>query len=206
MEHIKIAFTYTIKYIFMLCTGMGLMGLPIDLFTYFTCVDCEAGWQNFELTFTLIRVGFYCALFFGIIHGIMSVAMMPRGQIPSLTIRGNDMKMTDIQKLLSKFSNAAIRHHEYSLSNSAAANRAAREMAIAYRELTKLGPQAREKLLELIESDDPRISINAACYSLKFNPEKSLAALETLKKQPGTIGFEAEQAIMRWEEGNWNVG
>jgi hypothetical protein len=110
------------------------------------------------------------------------------------------------QKLLSRFSKAAIRHHEYSLSNSAAANRAAREMATIYSELSKLGSQAREKLLELVEDDDPRISINAACYSLKFNPEKSLAALRKLKTQPGIIGFEAEQAIMRWEEGNWDVG
>ena len=78
MEHIKIAFTYTIKYLFIFSIGFTIMGLPIDLYNYFTCVDCELVWQNFELTFTLIRVGFYGALFFGIIHGIMNFAMMPR--------------------------------------------------------------------------------------------------------------------------------
>ena len=45
----------------------------------------------------------------------------------------------------------------------------------------------------------------AAVYSLKYDPSKSLKALRNMVKEDGIIGFQAEQAIKRWEEGTWKI-
>jgi hypothetical protein len=75
MEHLKIVLSYTIFYSFVFCIGLTVMFLAVDLLTYLTCVDCDFGWQTFELTFKGIRVGFYAGFGIGITAGIVTFAM-----------------------------------------------------------------------------------------------------------------------------------
>ena len=115
------------------------------------------------------------------------------------------MEDSKIQELLDKFIQAAKKHQDSSLVDWRTANAEAKKLQQVFLELTHGGQVAREALLRLVDSEECAVSLMAAVYSLKYNPVKSLAALKKLEKQPGFIGFQAEQAIKRWEEGSWQL-
>lgn len=71
--------------------------------------------------------------------------------------------------------------------------------------IAKVGEEARNALLSLTDGEDIAVAAMVAVYSLKHNPERSLATLRRIAKESGIIGFEAEQAIQRWENGDWQI-
>ena len=115
------------------------------------------------------------------------------------------MEDDKIQELIDKFIQAAKKHQDSSLANWRMANLEAKKLQQIFLELIVGGQMAREALLKLVDSEESGVSLMAAVYSLKYNPEKSLKTLKTLEKRPGFIGFQAEQAIKRWEEGSWQL-
>jgi hypothetical protein len=111
-----------------------------------------------------------------------------------------------IPELASRFARAAASYHEHNDQGDwRGANREAAKAARAFRQLIKHEIPGREALLALLLSDDTSVALMAAAFSLKYNPERSLAALEALSHHPGLIGFEADQAIQRWNEGSWHL-
>lgn len=112
---------------------------------------------------------------------------------------------TRISKLLTVFIDSAIKHQTLSLVEWKSANKEARKLQKIFLELKSLGQPGREALLGLVSHKDLSVSLMAAVCSLKYNPDKSLKALRRLVKEHGFIGFQAEQAIKRWEEGTWNI-
>lgn len=112
---------------------------------------------------------------------------------------------TRISKLLAAFIDSAIKHQTLSLVEWKSANKEARKLQKIFLELKSLGQPGREALLGLVSHKDLSVSLMAAVFSLKYNPDKSLKALRKLVKEHGFIGFQAEQAIKRWEEGTWNI-
>jgi hypothetical protein len=110
-----------------------------------------------------------------------------------------------IPQLVESFINAAIKHQVLSLKDWKTANREAKELQRIFLELKSIGRPGREALLALVKSEKPSVALMASVYSLKYDTKKSMKTLKSLAKEADFIGFQAEQAIKRWEEGTWNI-
>lgn len=111
-----------------------------------------------------------------------------------------------IQKLLAIFSSAAKKHYDAQLAcDPKTANKQVKKFYGAFLELIKFGEEGRQALLTLTDVDDLAVAAMAATYSLKYDTKKALSVLEKIAKEPGFIGFAAQQAIKRWNEGTWKL-
>ena len=111
-----------------------------------------------------------------------------------------------IEVLVEKFIRAAKNHYVASLAGDwIIANREAKTIRKTIKKIKDLGENAREALLVQTESKDLAVSAMAAVYSLNYAPEESISVLTRIAKEPGLIGFEADQALQRWKEGEWNL-
>jgi hypothetical protein len=116
------------------------------------------------------------------------------------------MTERDIDKTVNDFVQAAKKHYAATMmGDPETTNRYARKLHGIFQKIVALGNDARDKLLAKTDDDDAAVAAMAAVYSLKYNTEKSLAALKRIASDPGIIGFEAQQAIKRWEEGAWQL-
>jgi hypothetical protein len=108
--------------------------------------------------------------------------------------------------LIDKFSSSTNAHHEaISKGDWRTANKHAKQINKVFLEIVKIGEEARNALLTLTDDDNVAIAAMAAVYSLKYDTDKSLATLRCIAKESGLIGFEAEQAIQRWVNGEWHI-
>jgi hypothetical protein len=106
--------------------------------------------------------------------------------------------------LLRRFSVAAAAHHKaLEALDEARANAQIRIVAGLYETLLREGTIGRERLLVLV--DDPTLAVAgmAAVYLLHLYPDRCLAALRRVAGEPGLLGFRAQVAVERWEEGDW---
>lgn len=111
-----------------------------------------------------------------------------------------------INYLIDEFVHAAEEHYRATLAgNSKKTNAQAKRIHKIFQEIIKFGHDGRMALLVQIHNENAAVAIMAATYSLKFSSEESLAILRRISQQPGWLGFGAEQAIKRWEEGNWHL-
>jgi hypothetical protein len=111
-----------------------------------------------------------------------------------------------IEELMEKFTQAAKSHYRASLSGDwRTANKEAATIRKTIKGLISLGETAREALLAQTDSIDLSVCAMAAVYSLKYAPEKSISVLTSIAQEPGLIGFEAQQALQRWKEGEWSL-
>jgi hypothetical protein len=84
-------------------------------------------------------------------------------------------------------------------------NRWVKKQVAAFKRITELGIPARDALLELLDDENLVIAKSAAVFSLEFAPERSILVLERISREPGFLGFEARQALARWQEGSWQL-
>jgi hypothetical protein len=111
-----------------------------------------------------------------------------------------------VEELIEEFTQAAKSHYVASLAGDwRTANKEVAKIRKTIKRLRSLGENARVALLAQTDSQDLSVSSMAAVYSLKYAPEKSISVLTRIAKEPGLIGFEAEQALQRWKEGEWNL-
>ena len=116
------------------------------------------------------------------------------------------MNEEKVEELIEKFSQAAKSHYVVSVAGDwRTANRNAAIIRKTVKSLNNLGENARKALLAQTDNQDLSVSAMAAVYSLKYAPEKSVYTLTKIAKETGLIGFEAEQALQRWEEGEWKL-
>jgi hypothetical protein len=114
------------------------------------------------------------------------------------------MKEQSIEKLIERFTTAAKKHFTASLAGDwRSANKEAKVIRKTARQIFDLGEDARKALLAQTDNEDLYVSALAAVYSLKFSPDKSISILTKISKEPGLVGFEAKQALLRWEQGEW---
>lgn len=112
-------------------------------------------------------------------------------------------KMTDA---VSSFADAAKKHYEYTIEGDARKiNRQAKRLRDSFRKIQDLGDEARDLLLVEMDNSDYSIAVNAAAYSLKYSTIRAQDVLVALSKTPGIVGFQAEQVLERWKEGNWQL-
>ncbi|NJM39409.1 MAG: hypothetical protein HC853_00885 [Anaerolineae bacterium] len=111
-----------------------------------------------------------------------------------------------LQEHLDDFQTAVIGQREALLKGDwRTGNPLAKKYDAAFRKIIEYGEEGRNALLALTEHPNVSVAEMAAVYSLKYNPEQCLNVLRRLSSEPGLIGFGAQQAIQRWEEGSWQL-
>lgn len=116
------------------------------------------------------------------------------------------MENFKIKSLIDSFSRAAKNQYLASINGDwKTANKEISTLRQVFNKICKINEPARKKLLTLTESDDLAVASMAAFYSLKYDPDKSISILKKIAEEPGLIGFQATQAIQRWNEGKWDL-
>ncbi len=111
-----------------------------------------------------------------------------------------------VEELIIKFTKAAKSHYEASLAgNWRTANKEAANIRKTIMLLRNLGENGKKALLAQTDNQDLPVAAMAASFSLKYATEKSISVLSRIAKEPGLVGFEAEQALHRWNEGEWHL-
>ena len=81
------------------------------------------------------------------------------------------------------------------------ANSRYRTMTKTYLELKSRGPAAQKEVLSLFDHADGYVRLNAAAYSLDFDPRGALRVLEVIDKmETGLLGFTAGMAVKEWNK------
>lgn len=113
---------------------------------------------------------------------------------------------SDISRLVAMFAEAAHNHHEALMEgNSEKANKQAKRVADVFQAIVANGDVARQALLQLTKSDDKAVASSAATFSLKYATGEAVAVLKQIAQRTDLLGFRAEQALKRWEEGTWQL-
>ena len=116
------------------------------------------------------------------------------------------VKNKDVQKLINDFSFYVIKQNEMIREgNWKEGNKYAKKYIKCYEEIKKLGEDAKRKMLILLEHENDSVKTMAATFLLRTYTDKALQILNQISKRKDIIGFEAKQAIERWEEGTWNL-
>ena len=112
-----------------------------------------------------------------------------------------------LNRLLQRFA-VAVKAHNQALEeiDEEEANAHAHVIAGLHAAIIREGSAGQEGLLNLVDDKSPVVAGMAAVFSLRYNPERSLATLRLIAKQPGLLGFRASVAIERWEAGELDVG
>jgi hypothetical protein len=114
------------------------------------------------------------------------------------------MQDDKLQRLLSRFSAAAVAHHEaLEDMDEVRANTHARMIAGLYDALQSEGESGQAGLLVLLDNDSPVVAGMAAVYSMNANPALCMTVLRRVANEPGLLGFRASIAVERWEAGTW---
>ncbi|GFO64706.1 hypothetical protein M1B72_15490 [Geomonas paludis] len=112
------------------------------------------------------------------------------------------LQQEKVTKLVGWFAKAAVRHAE--ALEVMAEDLAAAEVADLtryYRALQREGGVA--ELLCLLEDPNPVVAGMVAVYAMREAPERCVATLTVIAREPGLIGFRAQTALERWESGEW---
>lgn len=109
-----------------------------------------------------------------------------------------------LERLLSRFATAATVHQSaLEAMDEERANVHARMIAALHKTLLREGQQGVQGLMDLVDSNTPVVAGMAAVYTIHLNPERCLATLRRVAKEPGLLGFRASVAIERWKSGEW---
>ncbi|WP_224983066.1 hypothetical protein [Geomonas agri] len=107
-----------------------------------------------------------------------------------------------VTKLVGWFAKAALRHAE--ALEAMAEDLAAAEVADLNRYYHALQREGGvPDLLRLLEDPDPVIAGMVAVYAMREAPERCVARLSVIAREPGLMGFRAQTALERWESGEW---
>ncbi len=112
-----------------------------------------------------------------------------------------DEKLT---RLLQRFAATATAHFQaMEEMNEERANTCARMIAGLHRSIIDTGESGKQALLDLVDDKDPVVSGMAAVYSINYDSKRCLSTLRRVALEPGLLGFRAQIAIERWENGEW---
>lgn len=82
-------------------------------------------------------------------------------------------------------------------------NKHARKYTAAFDKLRAQGNAGRDALAVLLKHPRMDVRVTAAACLLRHRTAEAKAVLEEAAKGEGLIPFEAQQALLRWEEGTW---
>ncbi|MDC0711253.1 DUF2019 domain-containing protein [Stigmatella sp. ncwal1] len=82
-------------------------------------------------------------------------------------------------------------------------NKHARRYRAAFDKLRAQGDAGRDALAVLLKHPRMDVRVTAAACLLRHRTAEAKAVLEEAAKGEGMVPFEAQQALLRWEEGTW---
>jgi len=111
-------------------------------------------------------------------------------------------KKSTTPDLLRIFAKAAAEQGEALLNaDPKRANSRYRTMTKTYSELESRGPAAQKEILSLFEHPDGYVRLNAAAYSLDFDPPGAIRVLEVIRKMESRLlGFTAGMIVEEWNK------
>jgi hypothetical protein len=114
------------------------------------------------------------------------------------------MQNDTLSRLLQRFATTATAHFQaLEALNEERATTCAHMIAGLHRSIIDNGECGRLALLELVDDNDPVVAGMAAVYSIRYDSERCLSTLRRVALVPGLLGFRAQVAIERWENGEW---
>lgn len=114
--------------------------------------------------------------------------------------------MSDPDTLVELFAQNVVKQTQSIWHGDAkAGNRCADAYVRAWRQLRSMGDEGREALVKLLDHESSDVRSAAATCLLRYCTEKSRKVLQEIVAGEGLIAFEAQQALERWEEGNWHL-
>lgn len=108
-----------------------------------------------------------------------------------------------VKKLVEWFVRGALRHAAAmeAMSDEAAAAEVA-DLSRYYAALKREG--GVDELLLLLGHPDPAVAGMVAVYAMREAPGRCVVTLTAIAALPGLIGFRAQAALERWENGEWD--
>ncbi|WP_224243464.1 DUF2019 domain-containing protein [Hyalangium gracile] len=82
-------------------------------------------------------------------------------------------------------------------------NKHARKCGAAFDKLRAQGDAGRDALAVLLKHPRMDVRVAAAAFLLRHRTAEAKAVLQEAAKGEGMVPFEAQQALLRWEEGTW---
>lgn len=107
-----------------------------------------------------------------------------------------------VAKLIEWFVKAAQRHAE-AMAALADESAASEVQSLNRFYLAVQRGEGMESFLLLLEHADANVAGMAAVYAMREAPERCQAKLRDIARLPGLIGFRAQAALDRWENGEW---
>jgi hypothetical protein len=115
-------------------------------------------------------------------------------------------KHQNYEKLVAEFVAASEKSAQaLVIGDSKVNNKWVKKQVKVFKQIVSIGDIARDELVRLLDAENLDIALSAAVFSLKYSTEKSLTTLKKIAQEPGLLGFRAQQAIQRWEEGSWQI-
>ena len=90
-------------------------------------------------------------------------------------------------------------------NDAATGNKYAKKYIAAVRKLREAGSAGWEALALLLADSRIDVRTMAACFLLRYNPERAQAVLKESALQKGVVGLGALMTLKRWEDGSWNL-
>jgi hypothetical protein len=87
--------------------------------------------------------------------------------------------------------------------DSKAASKHADRYIAAFKKLRAHGDAGRDALAVLLQHPRMDVRVTAAACLLRYRTKEAKVVLEEAAKGQGMVPFEAQQALLRWEEGTW---
>jgi hypothetical protein len=117
------------------------------------------------------------------------------------------MKKLTKEELVENFAEATIAQTEaiMVIGSAKLSNKAANKIILCVKKLFALGDDGKDELSRLFKHERPDVRCTVAAFLLKYKTDESLKVLKQLSKLKGLVAFEAQEAIKRWEEGNWHL-
>ena len=110
-----------------------------------------------------------------------------------------------IERMARAFRECIIEQNE-SLKRGEHGNKYARKRGKIFKQLIeKYGDAGREALVPFLEDERSDVKVGVAVWLLRYKHKKAMQVLKDVSKTSGMSGFEAGEAIKRWNEGAWQL-
>jgi len=113
----------------------------------------------------------------------------------------------DVTSIIVSFEDCAKKQYHFTLEgNWRKGNEQVKKMNELFARIKDHGDEARNKLLDLTNSNSDEVASMAAVYSMRFNPEKCLKTLQGIaEKNIPLLSSDAKQAIENWNNKEWYI-
>ena len=112
-----------------------------------------------------------------------------------------------LKRFVMDFAESVIRQtEEIGNGDAESGNRYAKRYLKSFEELRAFGDLGREALASLFLHERADVRAMAATFLLRYRTKEALEVLQQVAASgEGLAAFGAEQAIQRWEEGDWRL-